>query len=142
MTNIIMSVKHLNEFLELEWNLLRVFWTLVNLWPDESLSVTSIGRSVTQDRALGASGIHSAGPPWRAIDISIRTLKGGQDAADGLADLVNDMWVYDPRRPTMGVCYAKPHGSGPHIHLQVHPRTRRKGQRVSLAPAQPQGETE
>ena len=125
MTNVIMPVKQLNEFLEMEWMLLRVFWTLVNLWPDESLSVTSIGRSWTQDKKLGGSGVHAAGPPWRAMDISIRTLKGGQAGAEGLADLINDMWVYDPRRPTKPVCYAKPHGDGPHIHLQVHPRTRR-----------------
>jgi hypothetical protein len=126
MTQVIMAVKQLKEFLELDPTLLKVFWSLVNLWHDETLVVTSIGRSWKQERKNGRSGIHAAGPPWRAIDISIRTLTGGQAEAERLAGLINSLWQYDPRRAKKPVCYAKPHGTGPHIHLQVHPRTVRK----------------
>ena len=129
MTSVTMSVKQLNEFLELNPVLLKVFWNLINLWPDDTLVVSSIGRSWAQDKKLGGSGVHAAGPPWRAMDISIRTLSGGQERAEKLADLINSMWCYDPQRPKKPVCYAKPHGDGPHIHLQVHPRTMRRGQK-------------
>lgn len=72
-------------------------------------------------------GVHTVGPPYRAMDISVYTL--GSDwpqEVQRLADIINEMFVYDPARPNKVVCYVKPHGTGPHIHLQVHPNTRRR----------------
>lgn len=76
--------------------------------------VTCIWRSQAEDAALQGSGIHCV---WRAIDVRTKDV---QPAA--VADVVawtNSRWVYDPARPSMVVCYAKPHGTGPHAHFQV-----------------------
>jgi hypothetical protein len=126
MTHVTLHSKQLREFTDLDPTLAQVFWTLLNLWPDATMVVTSIGRTWKQDREIGGSGVHAAGPPWRAMDISIRTLTGGQAKAEELAERINEIWQYDPRRPQKPVCYAKPHGTGPHIHLQVHPQTVRR----------------
>jgi hypothetical protein len=122
-----MSYKVLMEFLSLEPRLLAVFSQLVNLWKDGSITITSIHRSKEQNRQAGAKSlIHVVGPPYRAMDISIRGLTGGQEEAQRICDLLNDIWVYDATRPNKVVAYCKPHGTGPHIHLQVHPRTRQR----------------
>lgn len=130
MRSIVIPASILAEWGNIHPTLDKVFWTLLNLWPASSLRITSLNRSRQRDRQLGGSGVHAAGPPWRAVDIGIRvldTVRGGaQTEAERLADLVNSMWVYDPTRPHLPVCYAKPHGDGPHIHLQVHHLTRRK----------------
>lgn len=126
MTSITMTSKQLREFISIHPTLGKVFWTLLNLWPDEFLLVTSIARTWRQDKEIGGSGVHASGPPWRAMDISIRTLTGGQAKAETLAERINEIWAYDPNRPHLNVCVAKPHGTGPHIHLQVHPNTRRR----------------
>jgi hypothetical protein len=80
--------------------------------------LTCIWRSITEDTQLEGSGIHSA---WRAVDVRDR-----DQAADAIADVtkyLNGKYVYDPGRPRLVVCYSKPHGSGPHLHLQAHQRT-------------------
>lgn len=126
MTYITMHTKQLGEFPDLHPMLKRVFWALVNLWPDDTMTITSIGRSWKQDRELGGSGVHAAGPPWRAMDLSIKTLTGGQAKADWLGERINEIFQYDPLRPHLKVAVTKPHGTGPHIHLQVHNSTVRK----------------
>jgi len=89
--------------------------------------VTSVHRSKEQNDLAGAKSlIHVVGPPYRAMDISLRGLTGGQEKAEAICELLNDLWVYDYTRPTKPVAYAKPHGTGPHIHLQVHPNTRQR----------------
>lgn len=81
--------------------------------------ITEVWRSWEADKALGGSGVH---PSWRAIDI--RTGGVSKDFVDAVVTWVNARWVYDPFRPWLKVAYAKPHGTGPHIHFQVHSRTR------------------
>lgn len=80
--------------------------------------VTSIYRSLDEDKLLGASGIH---PAWRAVDIAAFTWLDPKVQA--LADFINTQVVYDPARPAMLAALFQPHESatGPHLHLQVHP---------------------
>lgn len=87
---------------------------------EEQLLVTSIWRKKTTD-----SGLHEL---YRAIDF--RCLQP-MERTYRLIDLLNEIYIYDPARPTMKVAHPNPyHGTAPHIHLQVHPNT------VSLTPKQ------
>lgn len=80
--------------------------------------ITSIFRSKTEDFNLDGTGVHCA---WRAIDIYADSWIDTRAAA--VADFINTRYIYDPSRPTMSVALFKPHGSGPHVHFQVHPHT-------------------
>lgn len=48
------------------------------------------------------------------------------DDPKAIAKAINDRWTYDPTRPTRVVALYHDSGNGSHIHLQVHPRTRRR----------------
>lgn len=85
-----------------------------------TFTITSIFRSPQEDAALNASGIHVA---WRAVDV--RTKGQPKDAVDDVTRFINSRWVYDPSRPMLKVCFAEPHGTGPHGHYQVHGKTKR-----------------
>jgi hypothetical protein len=84
-------------------------------------TLTSIFRTPAEDAALRASGIHV---DWRAVDV--RTRGQRQEVIDDVTNHINNAWVYDPTRPNLKVCFSEPHGSGPHAHYQVHPRSRRR----------------
>ena len=86
-----------------------------------NFTVTSIFRTQAEDNALNASGIHV---DWRAVDV--RTRGRSREAIDDVTRHINSKWAYDPTRPRLKVCFSEPHGTGPHAHFQVHPRTRRK----------------
>jgi hypothetical protein len=86
-----------------------------------NFTITSIFRTAAEDAALNASGIHVS---WRAVDV--RTRGQSQATVDDVTKHINGRWAYDPSRPHMKVCFAEPHGTGPHGHYQVHPRTKRK----------------
>jgi hypothetical protein len=108
----------------------EIFHQLATIWlPHRGLYITDIHRRPSET-IPGESGVHNAGPPFRAIDIRIRNLnkdpEKAQAHADSFADILNNTWVYDPKRPHLCVAVAKLHGTGSHIHLQVHTRTRRK----------------
>jgi hypothetical protein len=134
MKNITLTPKQLTEFKDLDPALAAIFWQLVNLWSSESMTITSIFRTPEQDRKIKGKkrgdyirGVHTVGPPYRAMDISVYSLgPNWPKEVQRLADLLNEMWYYDPMRPQKVVCYVTPHGTGPHIHLQVHPNTARK----------------
>jgi hypothetical protein len=81
--------------------------------------VTSAIRTKSEDDALGGTGIHVAG---RAVDVRTRSVPDG--IVKALAEWVNGLWIYDPSRPDLKVCYTEPHGTGPHAHFQVHQNTR------------------
>ena len=82
------------------------------------LRVTSIYRDANEDVRLGGSGIHVT---WRAIDIGA---PGWNDNASAtVAAEVNRRWVYDRKRPNLKVALYDEHGTGPHIHFQVHVQT-------------------
>jgi hypothetical protein len=78
--------------------------------------LTCIFRTQEEDQALGGSGIH---PVWRAVDVRTRD-RDTKDVAL-LAAYINGLWVYDPTRPRLVVCYTAEHGTGPHAHVQTHP---------------------
>jgi hypothetical protein len=80
--------------------------------------VTSIVRTPDQDDDLGGSGIH---PTGRALDIRTRNVP--QRVVADCKAYIDKLWKYDKARPKMSCCYIKPHGNGPHAHLQVHPNT-------------------
>lgn len=82
--------------------------------------LTSIFRTHEEDRALDASGVH---PAWRAVDVRTRDVPPEQ--ATSIGEWINANWQYDPARPKMQCCVYKPHGTGPHLHVQVHANTRR-----------------
>lgn len=81
-------------------------------------TMTSFIRSPEEDKELGGSGIH---PTGRAADL--RTRGVAKQAVAWAVSYLNGKYEYDPRRPSMPVAYAKPHGNGPHLHVQVHNAT-------------------
>lgn len=83
-------------------------------------TLTSIQRSDEEDQALGGSGVHVA---WRAVDV--RTRDRHIWMAERVGEWINERWRYDSRRPRLQCCVYKPHGTGRHLHVQVHPNTRR-----------------
>ncbi len=80
--------------------------------------VTSIYRSLDEDKALGGTGIHHQ---WRAVDI--RTKDRPQSDVDHIVAYLNGRYVYDPARLSKPIAYGREHGSGPHLHLQSHPNS-------------------
>jgi hypothetical protein len=117
--------RQLEEYQDLHPTLKDIVVDTLHLWPKKCpFLVTCIGRTLEEDGALGASGIHAAGPPWRALDFRILVFGDQhQEVADDLAEEVNARWVYDPERPHLKVLLTAPHGTGPHGHLQVHEET-------------------
>jgi hypothetical protein len=83
--------------------------------------LTSIYRTPEEDRELGGTGIH---PAWRADDVGAAGVP--QEHVDAVTDWINARWEYDPDRPNLPVAYSKPHGTGAHIHVQVHAHTRKR----------------
>ena len=81
-------------------------------------TVTSIWRTGAEDAKLKGSGLHTL---WRAIDIRTNDAPAGALAVIGNG--INNGWVYDPARPKLKVAVWKPHGTGPHLHLQVSSAT-------------------
>lgn len=95
---------------------------LLKHWPKgKPFRVTSIYRTPEHDRELRGSGIHASPPPFRAIDIGGAYIPPSNLRA--AAEKVNDLLLYDPNRPWLSVAVSKPHGTGAHVHLQVHPLT-------------------
>ncbi len=134
MKQVEIGLKQIEEYRDLDPMLHTIFWALINLWPAARIKVNSIHRTPEHDRRIKGKtkaeyqrGVHTVGPPYRAMDISVYSLGSDwQTEVERLANLINDMFQYDPARPNKVVCYVKPHGTGPHIHLQVHPNTRRR----------------
>jgi len=124
-TRVSLTQGQLQNLGSLHPTLMKILEDLLAAWPGKSMVVTSIYRTREEDKALGGSGVHAT-TPHRALDIRVRNLSGDfQAKADEVADVINAFWVYDTERPTKHVAISKVHGSGPHIHVQVHPRTQR-----------------
>jgi hypothetical protein len=114
----------LTDRIRQEWESPNLDKTLRNITEDASIhaaqilgwhpTITCIWRAQGEDQALGGTGIHYY---WRAIDL--RTKDVSQPQVDALVAYVNGRYVYDATRPQKVVAYGKPHGSGPHLHLQV-----------------------
>lgn len=80
--------------------------------------MTSFIRSAEEDKELSGSGIHVTG---RAADFRTRGIP--KNSVDWAVSYLNGKYQYDPSRPALPVAYAKPHGNGPHLHIQVHDKT-------------------
>ena len=110
------DVKHGGEFQRLHVKCREVAYiasilskTLFN----EQLNVTSIFRKKTTD-----SGIHEQ---FRAIDFKPLSK---EEYTYRLIEMINLIYTYDPKRPNLKVAAENPyHGTGQHIHIQVHDNT-------------------
>lgn len=91
----------------------------VGWWP---VCLTCLIRTSEEDQELGGSGLH---PARRAADI--RTYNVAPEKVQVVADRLNARWCYDPNRPELLVAVTKTHGTGPHLHLQVHMFTELRG---------------
>ncbi len=88
------------------------------------LVTSSIYRTIAENRAAKAKTLVHVTKPHRGQDIDTRQVS---PAIVALAtERLNAKWHYDPTRPALDVAVSRPHGTGPHIHLQVHPNTRRR----------------
>ncbi len=124
-TRICLTQGQLQNLSSLHPTLMKILDDLLAAWPGKNMIVTSIYRTREEDQELGGSGVHAT-IPHRAIDIRVSNLSGDfQAKAEEVADIINAFWTYDTERPTKNVAISKVHGTGPHVHVQVHPRTRR-----------------
>lgn len=116
----------LAEFLRLPCLLQDIVMDVAEEWPTSHMTIGCIYRTHEEDARLRGSGVH---PAMRAVDLPGRVLSDNPDLAwtrlSEIALAVNARWIYDHTRPDKVVCYAAPHGTGPHIHCQVHANTRR-----------------
>ena len=123
-SNIIhLNVRHLWAFCDLHPILREIVGVGMDLIPSKTQRITSIDRTFTEDKALKGSGVHADGPPWRAVDIAWDNMT--QSQIDNVCSHINSLYQYDLMRPTKVVAYGAPHGTGLHIHFQVHSNTRR-----------------
>ena len=76
---------------------------------------------ITSQHRIGDPGVHGQ-LPLRGIDIRCFDDVIGER----LAILVNQKWIYDPKRPEYSCAIYHDTGKGKHLHLQSHPRTVRR----------------
>jgi hypothetical protein len=122
---VVFSPRTAREFLLCDPKLQGILLWLATQWPPTDMVIVDIFRTADEEAAAGGvSGIHTVGPPYRAIDVRVTNLSGDpQMAADNIGAIVNAKYVYDPTRPDKLVAFTQKHGTGPHVHLQVHPNT-------------------
>jgi hypothetical protein len=127
-SRICFTPRTLGEFTSCDRKVQELLAYLALVWPDADLEVTCIHRTAEEEAAAGGkSGVHVGLPPYRAIDVRVKNLTGNaQAAAEALGAKVNERYAYDPSRPSKLCAFTAPHGTGPHIHLQVHANTTRR----------------
>jgi len=76
---------------------------------------------ITSGHRSGDKGVHGT-DPCRAVDIRSWCLL----FPEKIVEAVNTHWEYDYKRPYMNCALLHDAGSGEHIHLQVHPNTKRR----------------
>lgn len=129
---IVPSRRHLVELAGVYPQMLDVLGDLMHIWPGPVL-LGDIYRDPDEEARLGRSGIHGAGPPYRAVDVRTSSLGVETDAhrwaiCQRVAAELNNLWIYDPSRGNLRVAIGDPHGTAPHLHLQVHPATERQAE--------------
>ncbi len=118
------TLRGLFEFLRCDQKLQGILLWAGTVWPPTDLIVGDIHRTEAENQAAEAkTPIHVVGPPYRAIDVRVINLENPQASADAIGARINARYVYDLSRPTMVVAYTVPHGTGPHVHLQVCDKT-------------------
>lgn len=106
----------LSEILELgklKRPLIEILKDVMSLWPVDTIEISSAFRE-------NDTGVHGV---WRGLDIRTIILPKGHEQVYPIAEQINNKWIYDPSRPHKVVAYAALHGTGYHLHLQVHDRT-------------------
>ncbi len=88
--------------------------------------ITSIFRTPAENTAAQAKTLIHC--DWRAADVRTRGID--QAMVDDVTGWANARWIYDPIRPSLPVVYSAEHGTGPHMHVQVHPRTVRRPEKM------------
>jgi hypothetical protein len=78
-------------------------------------------KTITSLYRIGDKGVHGM-LPLRGIDLRCTSKEHGEE----VEKWVNDKWVYNPNNPEKNCCLFHNVGSGYHLHLQVHPNTRRR----------------
>lgn len=76
---------------------------------------------VTSGHRLDDPGVHGT-YPCRGLDLRSWIY----EYPERMCQLMNDWWGYDAKRPHKQVAKVHDSGKGKHIHLQVHPKTRRR----------------
>ncbi len=74
---------------------------------------------ITSAYRKGDPGVHGA-DPLRAFDLRSYIFTN----PESVRDIINEHWVYDPKRPAMQVCVYHDVGRGVHFHVQVHKNSR------------------
>jgi hypothetical protein len=131
-STLILDRRRAQEFHRLDRRLVEAVDDALAAWPVARCRVSSIHRTDAENAAAGANTrIHVVTPArgLRAVDLSGSNVGGTVEdrwrACGRVAAAVNRKWVYDPSRPRIKVAFAAKHGTGPHVHLQVHRNTRR-----------------
>jgi len=136
MTRLLFDERRAREWLETTAIFREVVYYMMELWPVDRLYVVTMFRSKFEEQEIEEatgrkpSGVHQKRPHC-ACDIRIWNLgRPGlsmQSRAERIAKAIDDTFDYDPDRPgQFPVAYARPHGTGPHIHLQTHLNTVRR----------------
>lgn len=129
-TRITMTKRQFRESGSLHPQLAKVVEYAAQVWPNDVpyMEITSIHRTKGENELAGAkTQMHVVGPPFRSVDLRVWNLGTlGHVMKDRMVDIcmmINYKFSYDPSRPRLKVAFCRPHGTGPHIHLQVHPNT-------------------
>lgn len=80
-----------------------------------------INRVITSAYRAGDRGVHGV---CRGIDLRSHQMELEQ--VMDLCRMINKKWVYDPSRSWKEVLIFHDVGRGPHLHIQVHPKTTQK----------------
>jgi len=78
-------------------------------------------QTITSLYRIGGAGVHSV-LPLRGTDLRCRSRSKGRV----IETMINSRWHYDPARPDKKCAILHGEGYNLHLHIQVHPNTRRQ----------------
>jgi len=121
------TLRQFQELQNVQPELREILEDALNHWPGDTMEITCIYRTQEEEEAAGGkTGVHRT-TPHRAVDLRVKNLGlNFQGKADAVAEVLNDLWRYNEAKPNLKVAVSKPHGSGPHLHVQSHPHTKRR----------------
>ena len=127
-TSMIMPPSIFFEAMRLRDPLQDVLRDALIVWPDPTLPIPagSIYRPFQAEQDLGRSGYHGMDDLDELGHCCIDLPTQDWDLARPVATYINNRWIYDPARQLIVVAYAGEHGTGPHVHLQIHKNTVRR----------------
>ena len=83
-------------------------------------TTTGVEFTATSMYRIGDTGVHGT-LPLRAVDLRMHNEKLGR----AIEEIINEDWQYNQEEWKLKCCLYHNAGSGMHLHLQVHPNTRR-----------------